>query len=145
MLQIFLKIQEIIAFFCALFLMILFRGQPDCGIHAILLSYPVLRNYIQLKTMQAQFKIKLIENKMPIKMSVCSQLTYYFSGNFGPLDYNPQHLDIFKLNLIDYEFFMTSFENLLDIIHLGKLLHIRGWSLCLFDIAFIGKSAFFAL
>ena len=40
---------------------------------------------------------------------------------------------------------MGTFENLLDVIHLGKLLHIRGYSLCLFDIAFIGKSAFFSI
>jgi hypothetical protein len=82
---------------------------------------------------------------MPIKTSVFSQIHYYFTRDFGVLEYNSQHVDIFKLNLIDYEFFMGTFENLLDVIHLGKLLHIRGWSLCLFDIAFIGKSAFFSL
>ena len=65
--------------------------------------------------------------------------------DISTLGYNPHQVDIYKLHLIDYEYFMGTFENLLDIIHLGKLLHIRGFNLCLFDIAFIGKSAFFAV
>jgi hypothetical protein len=119
-------------------LLALFFRRDNCGTHAILLTYPVLRNYLKGKILSQQFRIKLIENKMPVKS--VADLVVRREG----LGYNPSQVDVHKLNLIDYEFLMSFFENLIDIIHLGKLLHIRGWGLCLFDIAFIGKSAFFA-
>ena len=48
-LQIFLKLLDIFTFFCTIFLCLLFFQHPDCGIHAILLTYPVLRNYLSSK------------------------------------------------------------------------------------------------
>jgi hypothetical protein len=100
---------------------------------------------LQSKIAQANFKIKLIEHKMPSKTNIWTQLQYLATGDLGSLGYISNQVDVFKLNLIDFEYFMGTLENLLDVIHLGKLLHIRGWSLCLFDIAFIGKSAFFSV
>lgn len=82
---------------------------------------------------------------MSIKTNILTQAHYFFTHSVGNLSYNTCQVDIYKLHQIDYEYFMNTFENLLDIIHLGKLLHIRGFNLCLFDIAFIGKSAFISI
>ena len=82
---------------------------------------------------------------MPIKTNIFTQIHYAITGDTKTLGYNPHLVDVYKLHLIDYEYFMGTFENVLDVVHLGKLLHIRGFNLCLFDIAFIGKSAFFAV
>jgi hypothetical protein len=141
MLQVYLKLNELMALGtgCAVTAMTYGAGPT----HTILLSYPVLRNYLHAKLLQSQLSIKLMENKMPSKPTILSQLTYYTTFSLGPLPMI--QVDEQKLHLIDYEYFINTFENLLDIIHLGKLLHIRGTSLCLFDIAFIGKSAFISL
>ena len=83
---------------------------------------------------------------MPIKSDMVPLIKWMLSEQQDvSLDYNPAEVDQHKLNLIDYEFCMSFFENVLDVTHLCKLLYIRGWSLCLFDIAFIGKSAFYSV
>ena len=86
-----------------------------------------------------QYKIKLIENKIYVSYSFLKQARFCIYGNLPEEGEAQISVDELKMGMIDFEFFISLMENIVDFLHYGTLFYIRWQNICLFDLFFIGK------